>query len=234
MVLQAAEDAEERTALEAADKHMSQRAAESTARTDALWEAVGTTQKVLVSTEASLRKLLDDHLIALTEQMQNSLSNSKSSLLGTLGRDRDEIRQEFAEDVGNISSRLVQLANDTASEGLELTESLDATAAQEASSHVQVMHTLRSIEQQQSTHKQELDALVALLASELASTKKALASIKAQTRARQQADLKELQAKASSSLSAAKTGMQAALQVLLVSCDECVGCYYIKAQDDAY
>ncbi len=212
-VMQDAEEAREREALDAANQHATVRASEAAARTNALWQTIENTQNTLVSTEASLRKLLDDHLIALTEQMRQSLSNTKSVLLGTLGQDRNDIREEFAEDVFNISSRLAQLANDTSLEGLALTTSLDAAAADEAHGHAHVMQTLRGIEQLQSTRKHELDSLVALLTSELSSTRRALGAIKSQTRARQQADHTEMQSKISSSLAATKAGMHAALQV---------------------
>ncbi len=170
---QNAEEAREREALDAADQHATLRASEATARTDALWQTIENTQNTLVRTETSLKKLLDDHLIALTEQMRQSLSSTKSVLLGTLGQDRNDIREEFAEDVFNISSRLAQLANDTSLEGLALTTSLDAAASDESRGHAQVMQTLRATEQLQNTRKHELDSLVALLTSELSSTRRA-------------------------------------------------------------
>lgn len=207
------DDEEERNAMEGVTRLVKSSGDAAAAKGSALYMQVAETQKTLTDTEASLRRLLDDHWIALTDKVRASLTAGKSLLLGTLGHDRDQARLRFAGDVVDINGALARISNDTAADDVAIQTLLGEAAGQEIASHAAVKSALARVDAEQRRHKEELDGLFQRLNGELAATNAAVAALKKNAGARQSGDLKEVGGRISGEIGDAKAGLETAEQV---------------------
>jgi hypothetical protein len=207
------DDEEERNAMESVTRLVKSTGQAATSRGSELYRQVVETQKTLTDTEASLRKLLDDHWIALTDKVRASLTAGKTLLLGTLGNDRDQARLRFAGDVVNINGALSRLSNDTAADDVAMQTLLGEAAAQEVASHAAVRSALARVDAEQRRHKEELDGLFQRLNGELVATNAAVAALKKDAGARQSGDLKEVGGRISGEIGDAKADLETSQQV---------------------
>lgn len=202
------DDDDEREAMLGASKQVKIAQSDASSSSTALYQQVAATQKTLTETESSLRKLLDDHWIALTDQIRASLTAKKTQLLGSLGTDRQRAREVFAGDVVSINDALARLSNDTAADDLAMQAVLGEAAGEEQSNHGGFERAIGVVNAEQRRHKEELDALFARLQGGLKATNDAVAALRLHAGKREGSDYAEAGAKIAGDLGDEKAALE--------------------------